>query len=467
MKKLPGFIDSHLHVLGIGYVKSNIDLTEVKSITEMIETLRLSKREGLIIGRGWNQDQFSDQRMPTKHDLNKANSNQPMVLIRVCGHIIVVNDKMLELAGINETTQQISGGSFDYETGIFTEKAIHLIYEKMPKPTKEKLKEYFLVANQLLVENGVTQVASDDFCIFDIDYKIVIEALKELYEDGLMQIKITEQVNLPMKDFQDYIDQGFVNRKIHPKFRMGPLKILADGSLGGRTAAMLEPYSDAPTETGLLTFSDEELFNLIHLADQHGMDSVVHAIGDKTSRQVIETIEKSINITKRFNHHHAIIHAQLMPEDQIYKMKELGIGAIVQPIFINTDINIVESRLGQRKNHTYLFHTMYENINLGFSTDSPIEPINPFKNIYVSMTYKSIKYPEKESLNQDQCFTLDEALKAYIKNNLPYVYESKLPEADFIIINQDIDTLSPSEIKNITVLKTVIDGVEVFSKKDK
>ena len=465
--RLPGFIDSHLHVLGIGYVASNADLTSANSIEEIIEILKANYKKNIIIGRGWNQDQLIDQRMPTKDDLNQVSKDVPIVIIRVCGHVISVNDKMLEIAGINKNTPQIEGGDFNFKTGIFKEKALSLIYEKMPKPTQKNLRDYFLTANQMLIEQGITHVASDDFCIFDIDYKKVIHVLEELYDEGLMDVKITEQVNLPLNQLKDFIAHGFVGKKMNARFKMGPLKILADGTLGGRTAAMVEPYSDDESTSGILTFSDDELFELIHLADINGMDSVIHAIGDKASIQAINMIEKSINITKRYDHHHAIIHAQLTPLKEIERMKKLGIGAIVQPIFINTDIQIAKKRIGNRIEDAYLFHTMYQNIPLGFSTDAPIEPINPFYNIYTAMSYKSIKYPYMRSLNSNERFTLDEALNAYLSNNLPFIYEDHLPEADYIIIDQDIYQSNLENIKNIKVLKTVINGVEVFSKKEK
>ncbi|HKL47671.1 MAG TPA: amidohydrolase family protein, partial [Candidatus Izemoplasmatales bacterium] len=303
-----------------------------------------------------------------------------------------------------------------------------------------------------------------DFSIFKVDFELVIQALKELYDKGLMKVRITEQVNLAMDQLQDFIHKGYVNKRIHTKFKMGPLKILADGSLGGRTAAMLEPYSDQKQNLGILTFTDDELFSMVHLCNQHGMDSVIHAIGDATSLQVINVLNQSIKKTKRFNHAHAIIHAQLTPLNQIEMMKKNHIGAIVQPIFINTDINILKERIGNRANNTYLFHTMYETIPLGFSTDAPIEPVNPFYNIYTAMTYKSIKYPDKPSLNIQERFDLDEALKAYTVNNLPYVYEQQLNK-DYIVIDRDIYDIDVEDIKNIKVLKTVINGELVYSSK--
>lgn len=462
--RLPGFIDAHLHVLGLGYVQSLVDLSDAKSIVEVVNKLKEHTHKKVIIGRGWNQDQFIEKRMLNKNDLKAVSDHIPMVLIRTCGHVMVVNDAMLQMAGITSKSPQIEGGSFSYDTGVFSEKALNLIYDKIPKPTKEDLKNYFLTADKILISQGITSVASDDFSIFQINYEMVIEVLKELYDQGLMKVRLTEQVNLPLEKLKDFIQKGYVNKKIHPKFKMGPLKILADGSLGGRTAAMIDPYSDAPDTYGIKTYSDQALYEMINLANQEGMDSVIHAIGDATSLQVIQTLNKSIENTKRFKHAHAIIHAQLTPRYQIEMMEKYQIGAIVQPIFINTDIKIVEERIGPRLTDSYLFHTMYEKIPLGFSTDAPIEPVNPFKNIYTALTYKSIKYPNEKPLNVQEIFTLDEALKAYYDNNLPYVYDKDL-SSDYIEIEEDLSSLEVEAIKNVKILKTVIDNEVVFSSK--
>ncbi|MFP4477884.1 MAG: amidohydrolase [Candidatus Izemoplasmatales bacterium] len=463
--KLPGFIDGHLHVLGVGYFQTIVDLSNAQSIEEVINILKSKKDDKIIIGRGWNQDQFAENRLITKTDLNQVSTTIPIVVTRVCGHVLVANDKMLSMAGITETTSQVLGGSFDFSTGLFSEKAMSLIHNKMPALTKKDIRNFLKLANDTLIKNGITSVASDDFSSFNVDYEMVIETIKEMYEENEIQVKITQQVNLPYKTLKDFLEKGYANKVIHPKFKMGPLKILADGSLGGRTAAMIEPYSDDPSNYGIKTFTDEELFELMSLADQYGMDSVVHAIGDATSLQVIQILKKVIDQSKRKNHHHAIIHAQLTPKNQIEMMEELNIGAIVQPIFMNTDIKIIESRLGDRIDDIYLYKTMYEKINLGFSTDAPIEPVNPFYNIYTAMTNRSIKYPFLDSFNPKECFTLQESLKAYTVNNLPYVYEDTLKDDDYIIIDRDLNPNDPESIRDALVVKTVIDGEEVFSLK--
>ena len=464
--KLPGFIDSHMHVLGLGYVSFNVNLNDIFSIEDLITLLNQNKDKSIIIGRGWNQENFKEKRFPTKDDLNKVSSDIPILIRRVCGHVLVANDKMMELANINEFSNQISGGTFDFFTGLFTEKAINIIINALPKPSRDDLRKYFLKANEILLENGITSVASDDFSTLSVDYEEIISVINELYDENLLKVKITEQVNLPYKKLKEFIKKGYVNKKYN-KYKLGPLKILADGSLGGKTARLLKSYENEPNNYGILTYSDDELFDLVHLADSNNMDVVIHAIGDKTSQQAIDILIKSLKITKRTKHNHAIIHAQLTTKEQIKLMKQWNIGAIVQPIFLNSDIPIIESRIGNRAKESYLFKSFYkQGVNVGFSTDSPIEPVNPFKNIYCAVTRKSIKYPNEKPFLFEESFTTSEALECYTTNNLGYIYEPILPKGDYIITNQDIYTSKLYEIKDIKVIKTYIDDKLVYINKE-
>ena len=455
--KLPAFIDSHLHMLGIGYYQEIIDLKSTKSIEEIIELVK-DKDLPFLVARGFNQQSLKEKRMPIKQDFQAI--DKPLILFRICGHVAVVNQVMLDLMGIDETSTQVEGGSFDYNTGIFTEKALGLIYNKIPEPSKEDLKRYLITANKILISQGITKVASDDFSSFNVPYELVIEAINEVDEMGMLDVEITEQVNLPIDKLNDFIKKGYANKR-YKNFKMGPLKILADGSLGGKTAALFEDYSDDAGNKGILTFTDEELFDLVSLANKNGMDSVIHAIGDQAVDQVIRTFKKVQEEHPRKSEGNAIIHAQLATKSQIEKMAKNGIGAIVQPIFINTDIRVIEDRIGNRKNDSYLFKTMSLKTNTGFSTDSPVENVNPFENLYVAVTRKSIDFPEYESFLKEESFSIEEAIKAYTLDNLRFVYDES--HDDYIEIDRDIYNIPLEEIKDIKVLKVIKNGREIYS----
>lgn len=463
MYKMKSFYDSHLHLLGLGYIQSLIDLTVFTSIDEL-KTINSDKQ--LILGRGWHQNQFREQRFPTKQDLDEISTKVPIIFTRVCGHVLVCNSRAMELAGIDIHTPQIEGGSFDIETGVFSEDALSLIYRIIPIPTKEDIKEYFIKGNNLLLQNGITACASDDFSTLNVPYELVIECLEELYQEGLMQVRLYEQVNLPSIELLlDFIQKGY-HKKQFTGFKMGPLKLLADGSLGGRTAYLNEDYTDEPGNQGINVFTNQELEELIYIADSNGMDVAIHAIGDGIMDIVLDSIEKSLQKTKRSDHRHSIIHAQLTNHRQIKRMKQLGVSAIVQPIFLNSDIPIIEERIGtNRAKESYLFKTMYQSgIVTGFSTDSPVEHVNPFQNIYTAMTRTSLKYPHLKPFIKEESFSLLECLDCYTTSNYWLSYEEDNQYNDFIIVDRDIMKVDPIDIPNINVLETYVDNKLVYKK---
>lgn len=210
----PGFNDSHMHVLGYGYSLKMINLSrktssleEMKNaIKEYINSNKLRENEW-ICGRGWNHDYFNDvNRFPTKDDLDEISTEYPICIIRACGHVCVVNSKALELAGINKNTLQIEGGQFDIDennepNGIFRENALNLIYNKIPKPDKEDIKNMILKACESLNSYGVTSAQTDDFIVFPgVDYEVIINAYKELANEEKLTVKIYEQAQLAQKE---------------------------------------------------------------------------------------------------------------------------------------------------------------------------------------------------------------------------------------------------------------------------
>jgi hypothetical protein len=461
MIKIPAFIDSHLHFLGMGYVAYLYDLKGFGSIEALIKTIKNKPSSSQIIGRGWNQEHFKEQRMLNKHDLNQISQTIPVVMIRTCGHVLVVNDKMLEMAKIDASTVYHGTGAIDFELGIFSEDAIHLIYEAYPTPTKEDLIKYLVKANQICLANGITHVASDDFQIFPIPFEDIIDLFNECYEKDLIQVRVVEQANMrTLAMLQRFIAKGYVNKNFG-KWRMGPLKLLADGSLGGRTALLKEPYSDDSTNRGIQTYANNDLYDMVALAEQHGMDVVIHAIGDHAIDLATDAIIHALEKSKRVDHCHAIIHAQLATVAQIKRMKAYNIGAIIQPIFLNSDIEMVVQRIGERSKEAYLFKSMDTlGLPVGFSTDTPIENVNPFENIYCAVSRKSIDHPTLDSYLPQEGYTVEAALSCYQERNLRYVYLDTLH--DEIILDKDPRLCSVEELKNIKVLKTFIDGKMVF-----
>ncbi len=456
----PAFIDSHLHFLGLGQAAFTLDLKAVSSIEELSGLLNQHKTDDFIIGRGWNQENFKAGVTLSKTDLNRITTQIPIILYRVCGHVAVVNDKVLAMI---KSAEPIPGGTIDFETGILTENALERLQEIKPVPSREEIKKYLLKANEILLSQGITKVLSDDFIVFPVAYETIIEIINELYAADLLQVKIIEQVHLKkIEMLRDFIAKGYVNRDFG-KWRLGPLKLLADGSLGARTAALRSPYHDDPGNHGIKTFSDSEMLELFNLANTSNMDCHIHAIGDGAIDQVLDLMERSLQQTQRSGHRHAIIHAQVADRRQIERMAKLQISAIVQPIFLESDIAMVDSRLGDRRNEAYLFRTMMQKrVNVGFSTDCPVESSSPFSNIHAAMTKTSVQHSGAGVYLPKEAFTLEECLRCYHENNKFLIYEEGKVDTDHIVLDRSIRHSSPAEILKARVLNTIIDGQVVF-----
>lgn len=449
----PAFRDAHLHFLGLGYTKSLVDLSNATSKSELISRLKKNLGNSILVGRGWNHEELQEKSFLTKDDLDQVSKVIPIIAIRVCGHIVSVNsaalEKIAQMTPLNEDTAK----------GILKEDEIRFAYSLYDKPTKEQLLSYLKIADDICLKNGITKVASDDFCIFPLPFTDIMDAIVTAYESNLIHVEITEQINLSKEDFELYLSLRNTLPK-HPKYHMGPLKVLADGSLGGKSAALKLPYEHS-TEKGILNYREEELFSLFKLAIDNEMDIAVHAIGDLATEVVLQQLELSMKGKDIHQFHHSIVHAQMADKQAIETMKRLNVGAIVQPIFLNSDLTMLDERIGSRKQESYLFHTMLQRgIQVAFSTDSPVEEVNPFENIYVSITQRSIKHPSLVHLNTE-AFTMNEALACYTTGTFPYVFGDSIDE---IILDTDLLNAKPDQIKIATVLETKIAGNIVYKK---
>ena len=344
---LPGFNDSHLHLVGFGYTLQNVDLVGVKSIEEIIERGRAAIEEKKIEkgqwlrGRGWNHDYFIDKQVfPTRYDLDKISTDHPIVFTRACGHVLVANSKALELAGITKDSPQVEGGHFDLDEngeplGIFRENAMELIYSCIPEPTVEDIKNMLKEAMAKANACGITSVHSDDFeALPGKNYENIIKAYKELKEEGNMTLRVYEQCLLPeIERLSAFIEKGYNTGYGDEVFKIGPLKLMADGSLGARTAALTKPYEDDKTTSGIPVFTQDELDELVDKAHSSGMQVAVHGIGDRAIYMALDAIEKALRKNPRQDHRHGIVHCQITDEYILNKFKELMGGLYSTNIF--------------------------------------------------------------------------------------------------------------------------------------
>lgn len=482
---IPAFNDSHLHLIGLGSFMNTLNLKEAKSIEEIIisgrKFIEKNKEIKALYGRGWNQDNFltGEKRLLNRHDLDKISTEIPIVLDRVCGHLLVTNTKAIELAGVDENTG-VAGGTIELgedgkPNGIFTENAINLIYKAMPEKNHDIEKD-FLKASKYAISLGITSVQSCDILNND-DYNEIFNIIHHIYDNKKTKLRYRHQYNLQnINYFKNYLETEFQSDKYDEKFlSKGALKLFKDGSLGARTALMHKDYEDAPGLRGVEALKDEELQDLVNLATEYGIQVVVHAIGDKAIDSVINAFEKTIISGKNKNNHlrHGIVHCQITNKKQLNRIAKLNIAVMFQPIFLDYDSRIVESRVGKKLASTsYAFNTLYNyGVHISFGTDAPVEDINPFHNIYCAVTRQRIDGNPKGGFYSEEKMDVQDAIDAYTigsaYNEFKEDFKGRLKTgyvADLIVLSDDIFTIDANKIKDIEVEKTMIDGVFVYER---
>ncbi|MDP3130036.1 MAG: amidohydrolase family protein, partial [Bacillota bacterium] len=349
------------------FVMERLALQDVTSVGMLQEKLRAylhspAYNGDFIAGRGFNQDFFDVKTFPTKADLDQVSKDIPIIVTRVCGHIAVANTAALLRSSIDESTH-IDGGEIDFHTGLLTEKALGCLFTSKLTTTKGEVKRLLIKGMDYANRYGITTLQTDDLMhAFPADFEKMIEVYRELDEQGLLTVRIRAQSNLPTIELLNkYVAKGYPNKVYSDRLKMGPLKILTDGTLGARTAAMSAPYKDDPATKGLLTYIDEALYDLVKTAHLANMSVAMHAIGDRALTQVLDAYERVLNEYPRTDHRHTIIHCQITTKAILERMARLGVYAAVQPVFIDVDMNVVKARVGTKLAMTsYAWKTMQD-----------------------------------------------------------------------------------------------------------
>lgn len=476
---LPGFIDAHLHLAMIGSNLYECDLVGVNSIDELVDRVKkyISINEiahgEWVTGKGWNEDYFIEKRLPNTLDLDRISEDHNICLTRGCYHMCVVNSSALHSMGINKDNHLIQGGIFDVDeenipTGICRERAMKLVYERLPEVDKDRLKKYIELASNYVLSKGITSVQTDDFMVPGVKWEDVINVYQEMSKEGSLKIRVYEQCFFPnLTAFQSLVEKGYKTSDGDDSFKIGPLKILVDGNLGTRTASMSEPYSDDHTTKGINQFSQDELDVLIRYATENRFQIAAHSIGDNASRMVVESLRKLPDELKKRDLRPNLIHFQVTNKYLIDSCRELNIVANVQPIFMNYDIHMAESRLGPvRTKESYNFKTLInEGLKIALSSDSPIEPSDTLYGIYSAVTRKDLNGLPPEGWFPDERLTVHEAIKGFTLGSAYASYDEDIKGsievgklADFIILSDDLYEIDPNSIKDIKVLEVYVDG---------
>ena len=477
---LPGLNDSHLHLTMMGDYMNTCNLTSAKSIDQVVglgkKFLAEHTDTKVLIGKGWNQNSFQDgeRRFINRHDLDRISTDIPIVFDRVCIHVSVGNTKALEILNIDETTKieggEIQLGADGKPNGIFNEGAVKLIQSVIPSKSAEDISRDFIRAMDYAVSVGLTSVQSCD--VMSKDFEKVFNAIDNIVKENKLKLRYSHQFNFQdVYDFKAYLRSehlyGVYDEKMYSK---GALKLFKDGSLGARTALMSTGYNDAPDETGVDALDDDRLYELCKLAHENNIRVLIHAIGDKAIQSVIDVYEKLID-DKENTLRHGIVHNQITTKAQLEKIAELGLTVMYQPIFLLSDIAIINDRVGDELEKTsYAFNSLYQmGAPVSLSTDAPVEDCNPFENIYVAVNRMRFDFTPEGGYFKDECMSVSDAIDAYTIKSA-YLegkedFKGRLKPgfiADMVILDRDIFTIDKTEIKDIKVVETIVGGNSVY-----
>lgn len=476
---LPGFNDSHMHFLNVGYNCSQINLDQTRSIAEAITFCkkRIADKKPQhgqwIRCFRWNEYNWEEKRYINRYDLDQISTEYPILAVRACVHFASLNTKALEVLGLlDKDTTPIGKLELD-ENGVptgVTKEMLPFISEHLPQPTVEDIKQMLMEAGTMMAAEGITSVQSDDFAsVPGNNYHDIMKAFWELSESGVLPVRVYEQCCLSdMKKYETFQKEGFYTGMGNDFFRLGPLKLFCDGALGGRTAWLKEPYSDDPKNIGISLYPDaDELNDLVLRAHRDGMSVAIHCIGDAAAEQAISAIEKAQEAYPERKTRHGIVHAQILNAELIQRMQKSNIIAYIQPAFIEYDLHIAEDRVGvKRLENSYHYRKMYDSgICTPFGTDSPVEDFSPMKNIYCAVTGKDYTGYPPGGWHPEKLLTLNEALRCYTEYSAYASFEERRKGkiapgyfADIVVMREDITEISADELQHAAVYMTMMNG---------
>jgi len=469
---IPGLIDAHGHLMGLGLSLLNVDLMEADSIEEVIRRLHAHAAnlpEGTWLqGRGWDQTRWPGAQFPTAADLDEAFPDRPVLLGRVDGHAAWANSAAMSKVEVDLTGDWQPEGGFIHRddngqpTGIFIDRAEQVFADVIPEPGEEERARGLDLALERMVSLGLTGVHEAGTSLDDVRRYLHREAA------GKLPIRIHALADGDGAALDALCRMGPVETA---RITMRGVKLYGDGALGSRGAALLEDYSDDPGNRGLLFESDSEMQRMVDKAMGCGLQVAIHAIGDRANRQVVDAI---VDGRRRFPDNpgrHRIEHVQIVHRDDIPRLAEAGIIASMQPTHATSDMRWAEDRVGaERLFGAYAWQRIRAaGARLAFGSDFPVEKVDPMLGLYAAVTRQDLDGEPPGGWLPDQRvtpevalagFTIDTAYAGFAEHEVGSLEPGK--RADFVVLDQDLLTIDASEIPQIKVLSTWLDGQPVY-----
>ncbi|MEE8425958.1 MAG: amidohydrolase [Woeseiaceae bacterium] len=468
---LPGLTDAHAHVYSQGFLSISLNLAGSTSVEDAVSKIaafaRSGPQHGWLLGRGWNQVLWPVREFPNASDIDAVVNKRPVWLRRIDGHAGWANSYTLKLAGIDKNTPDPVGGKVirdrnDEATGVLVDMAMGLVEAHIPAPGKAGIRDAYLKAVESLLALGMTGVHDTGISITEA------EVYMSMADNGELGMRIyamlsdaganLDAMRRPLRAYgNDHLD-------------IAAVKLYADGALGSRGAAMIDPYSDDVENRGLVFYTQDELDGFVQKANGMGFQVGIHAIGDLGNRMALDAFEKAQS-GKASPLRNRIEHAQIIALDDIARFSELGVIASIQPTHATSDMNMAEDRIGpDRIKGGYAWRRLLDSgAVIASGSDFPVELPNPFLGLYAAVTRQDGNgYPDggwyaDQALTRAEAlhsFTLGAAFAAHQEDRLGSLEPGKW--ADFIIVDRDYFEIPAAEIDDIRVLQTWVGGKLVF-----
>ena len=461
----PGFIDAHCHFYNFGLLQQQLDLSGTKSFEEVIQRITgyVESNPGVpVLGQGWDQNTWEIKEYPTKEILDQRFPNELIAVKRVDGHALLVNQKVLDLAGIDSSTEVDGGVVVRVDgalTGVLIDNAMDSVYQALPKPTIKQQEEALLVAQKICFQNGLTTV--DDA---GLD-KEQLELIESMQKRNILDIRVYGMISNTPENLEYYLDKGPIKTE---KLNIRSVKVYADGALGSRGAALKKDYSDEKGNRGSFVTPVEEIEALAFILAKKGFQMNTHAIGDAANHEVLNAYKKVLTIDP--DPRWRIEHAQVVSEidREFFGSKILP---SIQPTHATSDMFWADERLGEgRIKNAYAYKTLLDwSGRVALGTDFPVEHVSPLKTFYAAVARTTEKQLPLGGFQIEDGLTRTEALKGMTIWAAYANFEEEIKGsievgkmADMVILKEDIMEIDINTVTNIDVVATIVDGVIVY-----
>ncbi|MEY2488995.1 MAG: hypothetical protein QOC70_937 [Verrucomicrobiota bacterium] len=478
---VPGLTDSHCHIFGIGTREMNLNLEGTTSLEDFLakvkERVQKTPPGQWVTGRGWIETFWKPPVFPTRLDLDKVSPDNPVFLTRADGHGVVVNSAALKIAGINKETSNPFGGEIlkDKKSGeplgMLLDRAEELVGKHIPSPTAAEKERALLLGVKRSLELGWCEIQNAGSVLAEVDL------MRRLCDSGRIKLRIYNAVYGPEEPAARLLADGPVVNACDWHFTNRTIKVVFDGSLGSRSAALLDRYADAET-SGFLTQKEADLSPMFEEALRRGVQVETHAIGDRANRVILDLYERALKSVppeerKLREPRWRVEHAQILSAQDIPRFSKLGVIASMQPSHAISDLFFAPSRLGkERLAGAYAWQRLIKSgAVIAGGSDAPVERGEPMIEFYAAVTRKSVKGFSGEGWHPEQAVSREQALKMFTAWPAYAAFEEKDKGsievgklADLTVLSKDIMKIPEPEILATTCAMTVIGGEIVFEK---